>query len=614
VTEGAHILLYPFGHCLNSHLLNAERLSEILAAGGHDVDMIVSTAYKNYEHHSRSGREGAVGGVRTSEEMKILEKGNGAAENAENNFEKMKRDKADSEEFMGISSSNWKELYCDKENSTGCQLLVEQSLEESHSSSSADQELNHRYSECIGCRDEPRSSGKGSIRLLEFPSPKNYTPVCELDTLDFMLTAPLAERFSALIDTSVRYCDSLLSSALLRRLKATPYSVIVLESVDPCSRILADYLDRPFVLLVTTGLGHFDTNPRPPSYLPAAIAPYTTSMNFAQRVVNLLLKLMYDTAIPVLWGFNEHFEQLKRTHNLNLSLSLDHSFLRASLKLVNSDFSIEYPAPIEPDTVLIGGFSVPKPTPLASDLQTFMDGADEHGVIVFSFGTLVKRFSQDWTTMFLEVLSRLPQRVVWRYHGNITNSSLLGSNIKLMKWLPQASLLAHRNTKLFVSHCGLNALFEAAHFGVPVLAIPLSGDQLNNAAKISDHLHMGVRVDIHRTTVESLYADFIRVLTDKTFATNAREVADLLRDQPMTSAEKILFWVDFVARHHGASHLHSIAATMPLYQYLSLDVIFVLFALLLVLITAILLCSYKLLRFALCLSVFISKLLFRKIL
>jgi len=63
--------------------------------------------------------------------------------------------------------------------------------------------------------------------------------------------------------------------------------------------------------------------------------------------------------------------------------------------------------------------------------------------------------------------------------------SVDSSNVRTMRWLPQSSLLAHPQTRLFISHCGLNALFEAAHYGVPVLAIPLSADQHNHAAKVS---------------------------------------------------------------------------------------------------------------------------------
>jgi len=85
------------------------------------------------------------------------------------------------------------------------------------SASSQDCHSDSKYKETLN-----RAGGKkhGSINLLEFASPANFVPVCEFDSLDFMISAPIADRFNALIDTSVKYCDSLLSDkALLRRLK-----------------------------------------------------------------------------------------------------------------------------------------------------------------------------------------------------------------------------------------------------------------------------------------------------------------------------------------------------------------------------------------------------------
>jgi len=82
------------------------------------------------------------------------------------------------------------------------------------------------------------------------------------------------------------------------RLKRSSYELLILEALDPCSAILADHLDVPFILLITTGLGHFDPNPRPPSYLPAAVAPFTDHMLFHQRLINVLIKLWYASYSP----------------------------------------------------------------------------------------------------------------------------------------------------------------------------------------------------------------------------------------------------------------------------------------------------------------------------
>jgi len=119
---------------------------------------------------------------------------------------------------------------------------------------------------------------------------------------------------------------------LFVRLKNSSYDVLIAEAVDPCSGILSAYLQVPFILLVTTGLGQMDPNPRLPSYLPVAIAPFTDQMEFGQRVVNVLLKLLYDVVIPNFVAMNAPFEQLRVKYQLSTSPSLDDIFKRASLR------------------------------------------------------------------------------------------------------------------------------------------------------------------------------------------------------------------------------------------------------------------------------------------
>ncbi len=485
-TDGARVLVYPFGQCLNSHLLNAEKLSELLLAQGHQVSMVVSSAYHSFDHRQQKH----------------------------------------------------------------CVAMVTD---------------NHTDSHCL----QPD--------LIQFPAPVDYKPVCHYDNMDFMLFSPIKQRFQALTTTFVDYCDILLSnSALLQRLKDSRFDLLILEPLDPCGRVLADYLDIPFIPLMTNGLGHWDGNPRPPSYLPAAIAPFTTDMSFPQRLGNFLMKCLYDT-IPVLMGFDQHFNQMKNRYGLNTSLSIADTFKRASIKLVNSDFAVEYPAPIEPNTIMIGGFAVSKPKPLSDELEAFMESAGPDGVIVMAFGTITKRFEASWTKLFTDALSKLPQKVLWRYTpegqeelpGNLT----LSKNIKVLPWLPQGDLLAHPKTRLFITHCGLNSMFEATYHGVPIVGLPLSGDMMNHATKMTDHLRMGVQLDVFSLTSQKLYSAIQTVLADSRFQENAKAVSRRFRDQPISAAEKITFWVDYVIRHNGAPHLKSPAANMTWYQYFSVDVI-----------------------------------------
>lgn len=52
-----------------------------------------------------------------------------------------------------------------------------------------------------------------------------------------------------------------------------------------------------------------------------------------------------------------------------------------------------------------------------------------------------------------------------------------------------------------------------------------------------------------------------------------KQLSELFHDRPMTPMETAVYWTEYVIRHKGAPHLQSIAATLPWYQNLLLDVI-----------------------------------------
>jgi len=79
-----------------------------------------------------------------------------------------------------------------------------------------------------------------------------------------------------------------------------------------------------------------------------------------------------------------------------------------------------------------------------------------------------------------------------------------------------------------------------------------------------------------------------RELFGCSYAANAKQLDQLLRDQPQDGVEKAIWWIEYVIRHKGAKHLRSIAADLPLWQYLMLDVL----AFLLVILTSVLFIVY----------------------
>jgi UDP-N-acetylglucosamine:LPS N-acetylglucosamine transferase len=53
----------------------------------------------------------------------------------------------------------------------------------------------------------------------------------------------------------------------------------------------------------------------------------------------------------------------------------------------------------------------------------------------------------------------------------------LGPNVLVVPWVDYNDVLGHPATRLFISHCGVHSMYEAAFHGVPVLALPFTPDQ-----------------------------------------------------------------------------------------------------------------------------------------
>ena len=58
----------------------------------------------------------------------------------------------------------------------------------------------------------------------------------------------------------------------------------------------------------------------------------------------------------------------------------------------------------------------------------------------------------------------------------------------------QSDILAHRNLKLFITHCGMHGVMEAIYHEVPMVGMPVFIDQVDVLARIKEK-GIGVGVD-----------------------------------------------------------------------------------------------------------------------
>ena len=85
-------------------------------------------------------------------------------------------------------------------------------------------------------------------------------------------------------------------------------------------------------------------------------------------------------------------------------------------------------------------------------------------------------------------------------------------NVLLMPKVPQLDVL--KRASLFITHSGQNSTSESIHYGVPMVCIPVFGDQPSVAYRVTDELGLGVRIPYDDLTPQKLHEAAAEVLND----------------------------------------------------------------------------------------------------
>ncbi|XP_012864288.1 PREDICTED: UDP-glucuronosyltransferase 1-2-like isoform X1 [Dipodomys ordii] len=368
-----------------------------------------------------------------------------------------------------------------------------------------------------------------------------------------------------------RSCEALLhNTPLLEHLNSSSFDVVLTDPGYACGVVLAKYLNVPAVFFLRYMLCeafYYATQcPNPPSYIPKLATMNSDHMTFLERVKNILAFVVLEGFCSVLFS---PYARLA-SELLQREVSVVDIFSHASLWMIRGDFVLDYPRPIMPNMVFVGGINCVNRKPLSQEFEAYVNASGEHGIVVFSLGSLVSEIPEKKAMAIAEALGQIPQTVLWSYAGS--RPSNLAKNTILVKWLPQNDLLGHPKTRAFVTHCGSHGIYEAICNGVPMVMMPLMGDQLDNAKRMETR-GAGVILDVFTMTSDDLANALKRVIKDKSYKENIMHLSSLHKDRPIEPLDLAVFWVEYVMRHKGAPHLRPAAHDLTWYQYHSLDVI-----------------------------------------
>lgn len=252
-------------------------------------------------------------------------------------------------------------------------------------------------------------------------------------------------------------------------------------------------------------------NPAPPSYVANPFLSYTDHMTFFERLGNTFYGIMEHFFFDYFYMpvqceiYNQIFAGPKP--------SLETLRTNVSLVLLNTHVSLSFPKPYVPNMIEIGGVQInPKPKPLPLEIQQFLDNAT-HGAIYFSMGSNLysSNFPAKTIQDILQVFSKLKQRVLWKWED--TNLPGKPKNVLISAWFPQDDILAHPNVRFFITHGGLLSTTESVYHGVPLIGIPVFGDQELNMARAAKDGY-GVKISFKQLSGETLSAAIDELLNN----------------------------------------------------------------------------------------------------
>ncbi|KAM9331026.1 UDP-glucuronosyltransferase 3A1-like [Gastrophryne carolinensis] len=361
---------------------------------------------------------------------------------------------------------------------------------------------------------------------------------------------------------------------ILDFLKEEKFDVAILDAFNPCTFLAAKKLGLPYIAFFPGIFANADKigMPTPLSSTPMFASQLTDQMDFFGRLKNTFMYfasfMFYKKLDSIFDGvIEEHFPVDSRPNIPDLQL-------KAQLWLYNTDFTLDFARPLLPHVQYIGGLMAKPAKPLSQELEDFIAESGDLGFIVVTLGSMISSLP---TIEFLKEMNsgfaKVPQKVIWRYQRSKWPEEVeMAPNVKLMDWLSQNDLLGHPRARLLVTHGGVNSLMEAVYHGVPVMGIPLFGDQHENMVRVKAK-NMGTFIPPEHLKAENFAAAIREVIENKSYKESAMKLRAIRRSQPFPPDQNLVRWVEHIIHSGGGGHLHPSYYHQPWYQQYLLDVI-----------------------------------------
>lgn len=166
-------------------------------------------------------------------------------------------------------------------------------------------------------------------------------------------------------NTQVKGCEALLyNEPLMQNLREERFDLMLTDPFLPCGPIIAEAFSLPAIYFLRGLPCGLDLEaaqcPSPLSYVPRFFLDNSDVMTFPQRVKNVLMAGIDVILCRIIYS---SFDELTSRY-LNKDVSFRDILAHAAIWLHRYDFTFEYPRPVMPSMVRIGGVNCAKRNPL----------------------------------------------------------------------------------------------------------------------------------------------------------------------------------------------------------------------------------------------------------
>ncbi|KAK0397909.1 hypothetical protein QR680_002330 [Steinernema hermaphroditum] len=371
------------------------------------------------------------------------------------------------------------------------------------------------------------------------------------------------QTFKKFPEAVTRRCEEmLLKKDVMDKLRSYNFDIYFGEQLNLCGSALSHVLQIKTHLWISScpimdHMAHILKIPTPLSYIPAmSLDAMSDKPTYLERLYNI-----FDSWFSTyLFRYaSKMTNDLYRKHFGDKFPDVDDIVRESPLIFVTSDEFLDFPRPILPNIIYIGGLGVEKnAAPLSEPFKSEVLKAKK-GIIYFSFGTNVKSnfLPEQFVRNLFIAFSKFPDyRVIF---SNIESDDEIAvqlakttPNVFVTKWAPQTDLLSLPEMKAFITHGGYNSLLETAIRAVPVITMSFFGDQSRNG-RIAERNGWGIRVDKTKVaeSPQVLIAALQDILNNSKYKAQALRTQKLVMTKPYGAADRLVKYTEFVAANEG---------------------------------------------------------------